>query len=179
MMYDYKKLDGLTFEYFCAELLRKNGFRRVEVTKASGDDGIDVIAYKKGRKYGFQCKKYSSPVGNKAVQEVYAGKAIYDCDVAVVITNSTFTAAATETAEKLGVLLWGDTAIRSLARHRTPSKRRINKQKNAKQRKKRNTRHKNGVVVLLFAVSVIVLVLLFFVLNQDNIQHILSFTGVF
>lgn len=53
-----------------------------------------------------QCKLYSAPVGNKAVQEVHAGKAHYQCDVGVVATNSTFTKAAVELAETTDTLLW-------------------------------------------------------------------------
>ena len=66
--------DGLSFEYTCASILRKRGFSNVDVTKGSGDQGIDVLAWKGGTKYGIQCKLYASPVGNKAVQEAYAGK---------------------------------------------------------------------------------------------------------
>ena len=102
--YDY--MDGHNFEYYCAELLRKNGFENVEVTKGSGDQGIDIIAYKDGIKYGIQCKCYASDIGNKAVQEAFSGKTFYNCHVAAVLTNRYFTASAKELAEKNGVLLW-------------------------------------------------------------------------
>ena len=65
-----------------------------------------MIAYKSGVKYGIQCKYYSAPVGNKAVQEAYSGARFYDCDRAVVMTNHTFTKAARELADKLEVELW-------------------------------------------------------------------------
>ena len=35
------ELDGHDFEYYCADLLRANGFLDVEVTKGSGDFGAD------------------------------------------------------------------------------------------------------------------------------------------
>lgn len=101
-----KDIDGHQFEVECAKLLRKQGFTRVSITKASCDQGIDILAYKDGIKYGIQCKYYSSPVGNKAVQEAYAGARYYNCDVAVVMTNATFTKSANELAEKIDVLLW-------------------------------------------------------------------------
>ncbi len=44
--YDY--MEGHDFEYFCAELLKKNGFSNVEVTQGSGDHGIDILAEKYG-----------------------------------------------------------------------------------------------------------------------------------
>lgn len=99
-------MDGHEFEYFCAELLKKNGYENVDVTQGSGDQGIDVIAYKDGIKYGIQCKCYSSDIGNKAVQEVFAGKAFYECHVGVVLTNRFFTKSAEELAKKNGIILW-------------------------------------------------------------------------
>jgi len=103
---DYDYMSGEEFEEFCADILRGNGYTNVEVTKASGDHGIDVLASKDGLRYAIQCKRYSKPVGNKAVQEAYSGKAIYKADVAVVMSNMDFTSQAIDDARKLGVELW-------------------------------------------------------------------------
>jgi len=99
-------MTGLEFEHFCAETLKRNGYTEVEVTQASGDQGVDVLAQKDGLQYAVQCKYYSSTVGNAAVQQAYAGKAYYDCDAAMVMTNSTFTQSARDLAERTGVELW-------------------------------------------------------------------------
>ena len=99
-------MDGYKYEYRCSKFLKKRGFRRVRVTKGSGDQGIDIIAYKGRKKYGVQCKYYTYPVGNKAVQEAYSGAKYYDCDRSAVLTNSTFTKSARELAGKIGVDLW-------------------------------------------------------------------------
>ena len=99
-------MEGHTFEYFCAELLKANGYEKVEVTPGSGDQGIDVIARKDGIKYGIQCKCYSSDIGNKAVQEAYSGKEFYNCHIGAVLTNRSFTAAAINLAKKNRILLW-------------------------------------------------------------------------
>ena len=45
-------------------------------------------------------------LGNKPVQEVHAGKTIYGCSVAVVLTNNYFTEGGKEAARALGVELW-------------------------------------------------------------------------
>lgn len=103
---DFDLMEGHEFEYFCAELLKKNGYQNVSVTQGSGDQGIDIIAYKDGIKYGVQCKCYSSDIGNKAVQEAFAGKAYYECHVGVVLTNQYFTRAAIDLAQKNGIVLW-------------------------------------------------------------------------
>lgn len=97
--------NGIEYEHFCADYLNHHGYRDAKTTKASGDHGVDVVAYKRGKKYAAQCKYYSSPVGNKAIQEVYTGMTLYDCDYGIVITNSTFTKQAKDEASKLGVKL--------------------------------------------------------------------------
>lgn len=99
-------MDGHEFEYFCAELLQERGFYDVEVTKGSGDYGVDILAEKDGISYAIQCKAYTSPVGVKAVQEAYAGRDYYDCMVGAVLTNQYFTKPAVEAAKKLKILLW-------------------------------------------------------------------------
>lgn len=98
-------MDGYDYEYQVAQYLRNHGYIGVEVTQASGDYGVDVTAYKGGSKYAVQCKYYSNPVGVSAVQEAVAGKAMYNCDKAMVVTNSTFTKAAKNLAEKNDVIL--------------------------------------------------------------------------
>lgn len=98
-------MDGYQFENACADYLRRNGFKDVRVTQASRDQGADIIAVLKKEKYAVQCKYYAKPVGNKAVQEVYAAATFYGCDRAVVMTNNTFTKGAKELAESLGVEL--------------------------------------------------------------------------
>ena len=99
-------MDGRDFEYFCAGLLKKRGFLEVEVTKGSGDYGIDILAQKDGVTYAIQCKCYTTPVGVKAIQEAYAGRDYYDRMVGAVLTNQYFTAPAVEAAGKLKILLW-------------------------------------------------------------------------
>ena len=99
-------MEGHDFEYLSATLLRKIGFTHVEVTPGSGDQGVDILAQKEGVKYAIQCKRYSHDLGNKPVQEVHAGKSMYNCHVGAVITNQHFTAGAKELAKATGVLLW-------------------------------------------------------------------------
>lgn len=98
-------MTGLEYEHAVAAYLKKQGFYKVEVTKASGDQGADIIACKGSDKYAVQCKYYSKPVGNKAVQEVISGMLYYDCTKAMVVTNQAFTESAKELARKTGVIL--------------------------------------------------------------------------
>ncbi len=102
----FEDMEGREFEYFCAELLEQSGFTEVEVTRGSGDYGIDILAEKDGVTYAVQCKRYTAAVGVKAVQEAYAGRDYYDRMVGAVMTNQYFTAPAVEAAGKLKILLW-------------------------------------------------------------------------
>ena len=100
------EMDGREFEKFCARLLEKRGFIDVNITKASGDFGVDILAEKEGVTYAIQCKRYAEPVGVKAIQEAFAGREYYDRMVGAVLTNQYFTAPAVEAAKKLKILLW-------------------------------------------------------------------------
>lgn len=102
----FEDMEGHDFEFFCADLLRNRGFVDVEVTKGSGDYGIDILAEKDGVTYAIQCKRYGAPVGVKAIQEAYAGRDYYDRMVGAVMTNQYFTSPAVEAAGKLKILLW-------------------------------------------------------------------------
>lgn len=110
-------MDGHDFEQWCAEVLRKNGFSDVEVTRGSGDQGVDVTAQKGGIRYAVQCKCYSSDLGNKPVQEVNTGKTIYHCQIGAVMTNRYFTPGAKQAAEATGVLLWDRNIVQQMAKN--------------------------------------------------------------
>lgn len=96
--------DGHEFEHWVSEQLQKFGWD-CNVSKGSGDQGIDVLAIKEGVSVGIQCKLYSGSVGNKAVQEAHAGMGFYAVDNAVVLTNAKFTPSAEKLAKSLGVTL--------------------------------------------------------------------------
>ena len=100
-----EKMTGAEFEVFIAHLFQKLGYK-AEVTKLSGDQGVDVIAERDGIRIGIQAKCYSEPVGNAAVQEVIAGTSFYKLDKGFVVTNSSFTPAAKRLAEEARVALW-------------------------------------------------------------------------
>jgi restriction system protein len=110
---DVWTMDGLEYEAFCGEILEAEGWK-VQRTPPTGDHGVDLIADKLGRRVAIQCKKYSTPVGNKAVQEAYSGMKFFDATEAVVVTNSTFTQAAQMLANKLSVALKHHDDLRDL-----------------------------------------------------------------
>lgn len=106
---------GFEFERLFADILKNNGFYDVEVTKASGDYGGDILAQKDDLCYVVQCKSYSSAVGIEAVQQAFAAKAHYGAHVAVVATDSIFTKEAKVFAEEAKVVLWDCERIAKMA----------------------------------------------------------------
>ena len=103
---DLDDISGTDFEALTCDILASNGFELAQSTKASGDFGVDVLAYRDGISFAIQCKRYNYDVGIEAVQQVYAGRAFYECHVAMVLTNQYFTPAARKLADKIGVVLW-------------------------------------------------------------------------
>ncbi|MGO9209949.1 MAG: restriction endonuclease [Terriglobales bacterium] len=92
------------FEAFCAEELRRNGWE-ARVTLQSRDQGVDVIAEKDHVRVVLQCKLYSSPVGNHAVQEAAAARAHEQANFGIVVSNQRYTEPAKQLATTNGILL--------------------------------------------------------------------------
>lgn len=104
------------FEHYCAEQLRLCGWTAT-TTKASGDQGSDVIAEKDGLRLVVQCKLYNHPVGNKAVQEIAAARAHEQADYAVVVTNTRYTPSAQQLAATNDVLLLHHTDLQDIDKY--------------------------------------------------------------
>ena len=119
---DYDDMDGWEFEEYVGDLLVKDGYIHVEVTRGSGDQGVDVLAERDGVSYAIQCKHYQAKISNKAVQEAYAGAEFYGCDVPVVVTNSYFTPSAEELADEIGVELWDREELNRMVKKSTKSR---------------------------------------------------------
>jgi restriction system protein len=106
------------YEHFCAALLRETKWD-AQVTRMSGDQGVDIVAQKRGARIVVQCKKYSKPVGNRAVQEVVAGIAHSEAERGVVVATNGFTPAAHALAASNRVLLLHHSQLRKIDRHLT------------------------------------------------------------
>ncbi|HEY8347478.1 MAG TPA: restriction endonuclease [Symbiobacteriaceae bacterium] len=108
-------MTGSEFEQFLGKLFSAMGYETV-ITKATGDQGADLVLTKFGETTVVQAKRYSQPVGNKAVQEIVAAKALYNAQHAIVVTNSTFTPAALDLAASNKVELWDRHRLAELIR---------------------------------------------------------------
>jgi hypothetical protein len=104
-------LSGVEFERTITRLLERMGFR-AEMTRASGDGGIDIVAALDrpivGGKYLFQCKRFAPDnlVGAATVREFYgAVTADQQAVKGILVTTSGFTAQAREFARNLPIEL--------------------------------------------------------------------------
>ncbi len=100
-----RTLNGEAFEAWLEHLLRSSGINSVWRTPATGDQGADLIVEMGHRRIAIQAKQYVDPVGNSAVQEVFAAQRFYGATEGWVISSSTFTPAAAELARRAGVHL--------------------------------------------------------------------------
>jgi hypothetical protein len=97
-MLEVDVMRGIDFEHYVAALLVNEGFSNVQVTRASGDNGVDVTAAKDGNRYAIQVKRYKSAVNRRAVSDAVAGMLEYGCNASMVITNSRLSQKAMEFA---------------------------------------------------------------------------------
>lgn len=95
---------GLEFEHWVAQNLQKYGWD-ARATVGAGDQGVDVLATKDGLTVAIQCKLYAGTIGNKAVQEIIAGKGFYGADYAAVMSSTPYTKSAVALAASHGVAL--------------------------------------------------------------------------
>lgn len=98
-----KKLDGAQFEHFVGSLLTAMGYR-VQVTQATGDGGVDVVAYRdplglEPPIIKVQCKRTSGATGAPDVQKLMGTLAHGGGEVGLVVTLGYFP----KDAQRLGL----------------------------------------------------------------------------
>lgn len=106
---DLDRLSGVEFEKVITSMFACMGFR-AEMTRATGDGGIDIVAHLDkpivGGRYLIQCKRFTGPVGAPIVREFYgAVQADRMAVKGILITTSGFTDQAREFAETLPIEL--------------------------------------------------------------------------
>ena len=101
---DMDDMTGFEFETFLESVFRVLGYN-VSTTNTTGDYGVDLLLKKNDSMIAVQAKRHSNNVGNKAVQEVYAGLAHYGADEGWVVTNSYFTNSAIIQANSTNIKL--------------------------------------------------------------------------
>ena len=108
---NYKK--GIRFENQCMEILKQNGWK-VKETPNTGDQGVDLIASIDNLRICIQCKNHKKIIGNKAVQEISAGREYWKGTHAVLVSKSGFTKSAKKLARANKVKLINDSELKDL-----------------------------------------------------------------
>jgi len=108
---NYKK--GIKFENLCYQKFRLQGWE-VKQTPVSGDQGVDLIASIDDLRLCIQCKDHQKAIGNKAVQEIYAGKKYWSGTHAILISRSGFTKSAQKLALSSNVILINEFEIENI-----------------------------------------------------------------
>lgn len=101
-----QNMDPYAFERLSQRVLRECGFSQVEVTKKSGDGGIDGTGKLRingifSFNVAFQCKRYKGMVGSSEVRD-FRGSLTTDIEKGVMITTGSFSKAAREEASNPG-----------------------------------------------------------------------------
>lgn len=101
-----QKMDPYGFERLTQRILRECGFSQVEVTKQSGDGGIDGTGKLRingifSFNVAFQCKRYSGVVGASVVRD-FRGSLTQNIEKGVLITTGSFSKAAKSEASDPG-----------------------------------------------------------------------------
>lgn len=99
-------MDPYAFERLTQRVLRESGFTDVEVTKRTGDGGIDgygklkingVISFN----IAFQCKRYQGTVGAPEIRD-FRGSLTRNVEKGLFVTTGTYSNAAKEEAANIG-----------------------------------------------------------------------------
>lgn len=101
-------MSGAEYEAKLASQINADTAWHAILTKASGDQGADILLSKSQMTIVVQTKYHAAKVGNSAVQEAFSAKKYYGADLAFVISNSGFTNSADELTDATGVRLFSD-----------------------------------------------------------------------
>jgi len=107
----YKK--GIKFENHCMKILKQYGWE-IKETPNTGDQGVDLIASINDLRICIQCKDHEKAIGNKAVQEISAGKLFWKGTHAIIVSKSGFTKSAHQLAKSNKVKLINEYQLKDL-----------------------------------------------------------------
>ena len=110
-------ISGIEFEHVCQALVEKMGFT-TQTTKASGDGGIDLIAYNHqplfSGKYIIQCKRYAGSVGEPIIRDLYGVITSERANKGILMTTGHFTKSAIAFSEGKPIELIDGEKLKSL-----------------------------------------------------------------
>jgi len=114
---NFENISPFDFEYFVAMLLREMGYT-TEVTKKTGDYGIDIIAKKGKQIVAVQCKRHNEKnlIGNVLIQQLLGSMHFINASHCIFITTSHFTKNAITQSQNSPIELWDKDTFHNLVR---------------------------------------------------------------
>ena len=118
---DADHLSAKDFESFIKDLFEKSGWYDAIITEVGkeykyGDGGVDIFAYRAGRKFAIEVKQRNiqSNVDVKAVNQLVTGAKLAKVNHMILVTNSYFTSEVQVRALRLGVELIDRDGLKNL-----------------------------------------------------------------
>jgi HJR/Mrr/RecB family endonuclease len=114
---NFENISPFDFEYFVARLLQEMGYT-TEVTKKTGDYGIDIIAKKGKMIVAVQCKRHNEKnlIGNVLIQQLLGSMQFINASHCIFITTSSFTKNAITQSQNSPIELWDKDTFHDLVR---------------------------------------------------------------
>lgn len=91
----WRSLTGHEFEHEFARLLTEHGFH-AQVTRGSGDGGVDIVARSQEGSVAIQCKRYAKPVGPAVIRELYGAVNAGNFDLGILAVTGGVTRGVSE-----------------------------------------------------------------------------------
>lgn len=114
---NFSNLTAYEFEHFVARLLQEMGYE-ADVTKRTGDYGVDIIAKKDKQIIAIQCKRYTETnlVGNRDIQRCLGSMHTINAKRSIFVTTSFYTKQALKQAEGCPIELWDKETFHELVK---------------------------------------------------------------
>lgn len=107
---EVKTLPPVAFERFVAVLFKHRGYT-AELTRRSGDQGVDIFVSKDGKKGVVQCKRLKGNVGQPMVRDLYGAMMHHQADEAYLVCTGLFSEPAQEWAKDKPIILIDSRAL--------------------------------------------------------------------
>lgn len=101
----WTSLSGLDFERELAKLFKVSGYK-VQLTKASGDKGVDIFLQDNDKIIVVQCKAHKKAVGPSTVRDLYGTMMDSNADEAILASINGFTSGVYEFVKDKNIHLW-------------------------------------------------------------------------
>jgi len=109
----WRNLTGGPFESCVVSIFRGLGYR-VQRIEPNRRQGVDLVVYHSAQRVAIKVQGGQLQLTNSAIQQVYAGMTLYDCQSCAVITNGSFSESARQIARSTKCVLISELQMQRL-----------------------------------------------------------------